>query len=259
LLPTSVRFRLLVGILCLILAPGCQPTNTPAPQPASIIRVELSSTLKYLSPAIQACTLQESGLHVILDEKPASQMGKIDADVSIRWGDANMPSPSHVFRLGSDRLVLAAHKNNPLKVIEISQAVYLLSGGIPTWGDIIDKYCPQCTGSDEFRAQPLEVWRYTNGEDISLEIAQIPAINQTVNLNRIFLAPSSQSMAEAISNNTAAIGLLPSRWLNENIKEIALQGVNPTEFIIPVLASTPSDPNPVVHDWLICLQSTYNN
>lgn len=258
-LPTSVKFRFFTAIILGLLAAGCQQTGTSAAVTQTTLRVELSSTLQYLSPAMQACTLQETGLHIILEEKPASQMGKVGADVSLRWGDTDIDPAARVFRLGSDRLVFAVHKDNPIKVLEIGQAAFLNMGGISSWGEILEQYCPQCAGSDEFKLQPLEAWRYPPGEDISLEIANIPAINQTGTMNRVYIAPNPPALAEAVSNNTAAVGWLPARWLNANLKEVALQNADPTQLILPVLAITPQEPTPVIREWLACLQSTYNN
>jgi hypothetical protein len=259
LLPTSVKIPICSGIFLILLATGCQQISPPTIEPQTTIRVELSSTLQYLSPAIQACSLHSHGLHIILEEKPASEMGKTGADVSLRWGDSNINLPNKVFRLGSDRLVFAAHKDNPLKLLDIAEASFLSRGGISAWGEILDRYCPKCSASDAFKAQPLEPWQYPPAEDIALEIAKIPSINQSGTMNRVWVAPNPQALSEAISNNTAAIGWLPARWLNENLKEIILQGIDLRELIIPVVAFTPKEPNPVTSEWLTCLQSTYNN
>ena len=246
-------------MLILLLITACQQGGKSAPEPQVTIRVELSSTLQYLSPAIQACSLQEKGMHIILEEKPASEMGKTGADVSLRWGDFGLNSAGRVFRLGSDRLVFAVHKENPLDSLSVEQASLLSKGGFSDWGNVLDQFCPECSASELLKAQPLEPWQYPAGEDIALEIMNIPSINQTGTLNRVWVAPNPQALAEAVSNNTAAVGWLPARWLNNNLKEITVQAIDPAELIFPVLAITPKEPEPVVSDWLSCLQSTYNN
>jgi hypothetical protein len=259
LLPISVKFHLPIWVVIILLAAGCQQSNVATAEPQATIRVELSSTLQYLTPAIQACSLHGNGLHIIMEEKPASMMGKTGADVSLRWGDAEINPALRVFRLGSDRLVFAAHKENPLKELTAKQASLLSKGGISNWGEILDQFCPKCSASDIFRNQPLEPWQYTSAEDITTEIAKIPSLNQTAAMNRIWVAPNVPAMAEAIASNTAAIGWLPARWLNENLKELALIDANPEVLAIPVLAMTPNEPTPVISEWLTCLQSTYNN
>lgn len=258
-LPIFARSHIPIWVLIILLAAGCQQSNIAAAETQTSIRVELSSTLQYLTPAIQACSLHGNGTHIILEEKPAAELGKTGADVSLRWGDAQINPTLHIFRLGSDRLVFAAHKENPLKELTSNQVSLLSKGGIPTWGEILDQYCPKCTASDVFWEQPLEPWQYSPAEDISMEIIKIPSLNQSAAMNRIWVAPNAPGMVEAISNNTAAVGWLPARWLNESLKELAITDTNPEDLIIPVLAMTPNEPTPVISEWLFCLQSTYNN
>ncbi|MEI8133299.1 MAG: hypothetical protein WCG34_12775, partial [Leptolinea sp.] len=223
------------------------------------IQVELSATLQYLSPAIQACSLPNNGLHIILEGKPASEMGKTGADVSLRWGDIKIDPSAKVFRLGSDRLIFAVHKDNPLQMLTAEQASFLSKGGGSTWSQILQKFCPKCSATNSFTNQELESWQYSPGEDISLEIARVPSLNQSGTMNRVWIAPNPLAVAEAITNNPAAVGWLPARWLNGNLKEVAFQGINSADLIIPVLALTPKEPAPVVREWLACLQSSFNN
>lgn len=223
------------------------------------LRVELSPTLKYLSPAIQACALQSNGLHIILEEKPAGEMGKTGANVSLIWGDRQIPAQVQVFRLGSDRLVLAAHKENPLIYLNHNQATLLYRAGYTTWGEALKQLCSDCTASDSYLTQPVEVWHYPKGEDISsLLLEFVPEIKSS-NLGQVWIAPAAENLASAITNNPAAVGFLPARWLNENLKEISLIGSDPSSQDIPVLAVTPGLPLEVTQSWLHCLQSTFNN
>ena len=258
-LPPSAKFRIFFVIFFTLLAAGCQQSSSPLAEPRTTIRVELSSTLQYLSPAIQACSLQGNRLHIILEEKPASEMGKTGAEVSLRWGDSNIDPAARVFRLGSDRLVFAVHKDNPLQVLAVEQVSFLNNGGGSSWSEILKEFCPKCSASESFANQDLEPWQYSPGEDISLEIARVHSFNQSGTMNRVWVAPNPQAVAEAITNNPAAVGWLPARWINDNLKEVALQGINPADLIIPVLALTPLEPVPVVREWLACLQSSFNN
>lgn len=258
-LPPSAKFRIFFVIFFILLAVGCQQNSYPLAEPQTIIRVEISSTLQYLSPAIQACSLQGNELHIILEEKPASEMGKTAADVSLRWGDIKIDPTVRVFRLGSDRLVFAVHKDNPLQALALEQASFLNKGGGSSWSEILKEFCPKCTASESFANQEVESWQYSPGEDVSLEIARILSLTQSGTMNRVWVAPNPQAVAEAITNNPAAVGWLPTRWLNNNLKELPLQGINPADLIIPVLALTPQEPVPVVREWLACLQSSFNN
>ncbi len=223
------------------------------------LRVELSPTLKYLSPAIQACALQSDGLHIILEEKPASEMGKTGANVSLVWGDRQLPAPAQVFRLGSDRLVFSAHIDNPLKSLDHNQESLLYRAGYSTWGDALKQLCPDCTASEAYLAQPVEVWHYPQAGDIGPLVRDLIPEIQSSNLGQVWITPTAENLASAITNNPAAVGFLPARWLNENLKEVSLTGIDPARQDIPVLAVTPGRPLEETQKWLHCLQSTYNN
>jgi hypothetical protein len=259
LLPIYAKSRLTLCFLFLLLTAGCQPVDTSLAATQTSLRVELSPTLEYLSPAIQACTLQNGNLHIILEEKPASEMNKTGADVSLLWGDLHVPAVMKTYRLGSDRLVLAVHKNNPIEKLKVDQAFFLVRGGLATWGDAIKQFCPECSTSDTYLSSTIEPWQYTPGTDVFGEVANLSLESRAASLGRVWLIPGPKSLAEAITNNPSAIGWLPARWLNENLKEIAIEGIDPSLQVIPVLAVTPQQPQPVLQEWLHCLQSSYNN
>lgn len=255
-LSRSFADRLILAILLAVsLLSACQ--NRPARDVS--LRVELSPTLKYLTPAIQACALQSDGLHIILEEKPASEMGKTGANVSLVWGDRLIPDQVQVFRLGSDRLVFAAHKDNPLNNLNINQAIFLYRGGYSTWGEALKHLCPDCAASDTFLTQAIEIWHYVSGEDIHSQVLELTADSASQNLGQTWIAPTAEDLASAITDNPAAMGFLPARWLNKNLKEVFLAGIDPNRQDIPVLAMTPGRPLEVTQSWLRCLQSTYNN
>jgi hypothetical protein len=238
---------------------ACQPGESTLASTQTALRIELSPSLEYLSPAIQACTLQNGSLHIILEEKPASEMNKTGADASLMWGERQIPPVSKTFRLGSDRLVLAAHKNNPIEKLKVDQAFFLLRGGLATWGDAIKQFCPECNAPDSYLSSTIEPWQYTPGTDVFGEVANLSLESPAASLGRVYLTPGPKSLAEAITNNPSAIGWLPARWLNENLKEIAIEGIDPALQVIQVLAVTPQQPQPILQEWLHCLQSSYNN
>jgi DNA-binding transcriptional LysR family regulator len=257
--PFSGKFRSLTIFWLVVWLVGCQTSSEALPNQQTLLRVELSPTLRYLSPAIQACTLQSENLHIILEEKPVIEMGKTGADVSLIWGDRRIPAGMQVYRLGSDRLVYVVHKDNPLIRLKIDQAIYLMRAGFATWGDALAAYCPDCEVPNNFGTQAIEAWHYTAGEDIYSEIIGLSAQYAASSLRRVWLAPSPENLAQAVAEHPGAVGWLPARWLNDNLKEVFLDGVDPSAQVIPVLAVTSIQPQGVRQTWLQCLQSTYGN
>ncbi len=257
--PISSRLRVLSLAILLLLIAGCVPTGNNKTDGKISIRVELSPTLEYLSPAIQACTLQSGRLNIILEEKPASEMGKTDAAVSLLWGDRKIPEGMRVYRLGTDRLVFAGHSSNPIERLTVTQTFLLYRAGIESWDLAFKQFCPDCDTPETIAGRPVESWNYTPGTDIYAEITSLSAEYPAKNIHRTFIAPSPANLLEAMTNNPAAIGWLPARWLNNSVKEIVVDGLNPYTQFIPVIAVVPDEPDDLLEEWLHCIQTSYGN
>ncbi|BCY19272.1 hypothetical protein hrd7_31210 [Leptolinea sp. HRD-7] len=257
--PLSARHFRYIWYGAFFLLTACSTVADPAFVTPAAFRVEVSPTLEYLSPAITACSMQYPELQLILEEKPSGDMGKTGAAVSLFWGESTIPSGVRVYRLGADRLVYAVHKSNPLQKLTFDQALLVDRGSFTSWADVYKSFCPDCTAAETFLASPVEVWRYSPGSDVYAGIAGLSPDAINAPFGRIWLAPSARTLSEIITNNPAAIGWLPYRWLNENLKEISLEEIDPGRQVIPVIAVTPGDPEPVVSHWLKCLQSSFGN
>jgi len=259
LFPISGKNHIYLWCLLILLLAACGQGDSSSTPALKAFRVELSPTLEYLSPAISACSMQYPELQLILEEKPAGDMGKTGADVALMWGDHILSAKSRVFRLGADRLVFAVHKSNPLQKLTASQVYLLDRGGFSTWVNALTQLCPDCAASEAFSSSSVEIWHYSPGTDVYFEISSLSVDSLSVPNGRIWLAPSARTLSENITNNPAAAGWLPARWLNENLKEVSLEGINPASQIIPVIAVTPGEPAAPVSGWLLCLQSSYGN
>lgn len=203
--------------------------------------------------------MQNPEWQMILEEKPVGEIGKTGADVALLWGDRQIPKDSRTYRLGTDRLVFAAHKSNPLQTLAINQAAQLIRGSYGTWTDALNHQCPGCTITAPFDTAAVEAWQYTAGTDITVEVAGL-ALNVVASpAGRVWLAPSARTLAEILTNNPAAVGWLPARWMNENLKEIKLEGIDPSLQTIPVLAVTPGIPGPAAGKFIQCMQSSFGN
>jgi hypothetical protein len=221
--------------------------------------VELSPTLEYLSPAISACAMQIPDLQLILEEKPAADMGKTGAQVALLWGDHTIPAGSRVFRLGSDRLVFAVHTTNPLTSLTASQVFLFERGGFSTWGDALKQLCPSCAAAESFTAAGVEIWRYSPGTDVYTETAGLSLDASSEPTGRVWLAPSARTLSEIITNNPAAAGWLPARWMNVNLNEVKLEGSDQAKQTVPVIAALPGEPAGSTSEWLQCIQSSFGN
>lgn len=258
-LHTFVRFRWILWCVLVLLLTACGQGPASSTATPSAFRVELSPTLEYLTPAISACAMQVPDLQLILEEKPAAEMGKTGAQVALLWGDHIIPAGSRVYRLGSDRLVFAVHTSNPLTSLTANQVFLLDRGGFSTWGDALRQLCPSCAAAESFTSTGVEIWRYSPGIDVYSEAAGLSLDSPSEPTGRVWLAPSARTLSEIITNNPAAAGWLPARWMNQNLKEVTLEGIDPLKQTVPVIAALPGEPAGSTSEWLQCLQSSYGN
>jgi len=72
------------------------------------------------------------------------------------------------------------------------------------------------------------------------------------------LVPDASAMRESISGNANVIGFLPVNSLNSSVREITLNGSDPSTLQIPILAITSAQPQGKIKEWLLCLQKVLN-
>jgi len=73
--------------------------------------------------------------------------------------------------------------------------------------------------------------------------------------SQAWLAPDAAAMLESIAQDPAAIGALPRAWLTKAVKPVEID-VEMRELLSqPVLALAEEEPEGVVRDFLLCLQS----
>jgi PBP superfamily domain len=157
------------------------------------------------------------------------------ADITIRLGQPdNLSSPA--FQIGTDDIDVIVQSQNNIDNLTADQVHSIFLGQVTNWKDV--------GGSD----MPIQVWTYSQGEDIQQIFEQNVMGNQQVtSLAR--LAVSVQNMSDSVTNNAGAIGFLPRSLETANVKNIY------ETASVPVLAITKSEPQGVVKELISCLQS----
>ena len=156
------------------------------------------------------------------------------ADIAIRLGSPDSLS-SPAFQIGTDDVLMIIQSQNSIDQLTVDQIHSIFLGQVTNWKDV--------GGSD----MPIQVWTYSQGEDIQQIFEQNIMNNQPVtSLAR--LAVSAQNMSGSVMSNAGSIGFLPRSFGTINVKsvyEIAS---------VPALAITKSEPQGAVQDLISCLQ-----
>jgi len=220
----------IVGVATLVLfaVKGGLLTSQPVEQPSmKTISVAYTPTVAWLLPELDSCARQQSSLGLVVTETSADALPSTDAEIKLRWGAPNnLSSPS--FIIGEDSLVFVIHPTHPDPSLNLEtlKGLYLTGeGGFTVWR------FPLNNEADGFlRAM--------------LNLPSSPAGNE-------WLAMDIIAMRSAIAKDSQAIGYLPSRWVDGQVKVIAIDSVE--IMAIPVLALTKTEPQGEVKSLLECL------
>lgn len=238
-------FSLLAFLLTFVLA-SCTPGSvTPESIPTPHLwHVQYTPVLSWLEPALNGCTLAETGYGLVVNKLPPEAVDPSAADITLLWGA--LPSlPGYTIEIGKDELVWIVNPQNPVNNLSFEQIKKIFSGHVPAWKDL-DPGQPENAG--------LEVWDYPAGNEVRAvflgwagELERNPAAK---------LAPDPAAMRQAVSADRNAFGYLPRRWVNASVQTITVEGTAPDQFNAPLLANTPQEPDGDLYDWLICLQQS---
>ena len=211
----TVRLRLTLAGLLLLLGVSCAPTPTPVAPPTLLSIFVTPDSRPWLDEAF-ACA---ADVNVTLNVTPDPQQ----ADFSLRLGEpAALTSPA--FQVGSEEILVAVSRESPLEDLTLEQARALFAGGDPS----------------------VQVWVYAEGEEMQGLFDQLVMAGRPVT-SFARVAPNPQVMAEAL-NAPEAVGILPREWVDGNLRSIYSLGS------VPVLAIMEVEPQGALKDLIACLQ-----
>lgn len=214
------------------------PTSTPLPS----VQVRLDPVLEWSKSAMQMCSRQipERNWLIVSTDDPISPPA--ETTIFLHWGSETNDLPN-TYLLTSERLVIVVNPALPVTDLSFTELQAIFSGKINNWNEI----------AEDLPAAEIEVWYYPQNLSIMENFFRWSGLSSESLSPLGLLAPHPLELRSAIAENPLAIGILTSRWIDDTVSVIAIEGgQNPSEF--PVLASvTTSDA--YLQEWLFCLQS----
>ncbi|NMC79640.1 MAG: hypothetical protein GYA59_09800 [Chloroflexi bacterium] len=236
-----MRYNRLFFLLLALLLVACQAaTPTPAPMP-TLWQVGYTSTLSWMGPLFNTCTLQDSGVGLLVFERPASALDPQESDFSLRWGappDSSIPAAV----IGSDELVFITHPDNPVQSLSLDDLKAIFSGTARSW--------------EAFGTSPseIELWLAPDGSDLQQVFQALLGLGDGPTPYG-FLAPDPLAMRQAVAASPTAIGYLPARWLDESVQMLTVSDVTLEALQQPILALYNQEPQGQKKQWLLCVQN----
>lgn len=204
--------------LLLFFLAACAPVMTTAPTAIPpVVSVSASPAVEPWLSEVYAC----AGEFSAVVRRAASPSA---SDIHLRLGEPEMLA-TPAYPIGSEELLVVAHHSSPIRSLTADEARGLFSEG----------------------QEQVELWVFASGDE-----AQVIFEREVMGGARIHplagLALHPQQMLNTLNAHSNAVGLLPGRWNQENLRAIfSLTGIS-------VLAITPGEPEGVVKEIIGCLQ-----
>ena len=238
---------LLFGLLLLLNACGVPEESTPAPTPEAI-HIKFPPALKPWADKIAVCASSNPLIALYFNQSPTQDNNIGINEVALELGETSqLDMASYLSQIGWEQIVVIVNQDNELF-------------HLPT-GMLQSIYSGQTSGWDNDPGQPIQVWVLPNGDPVRTYFDH--AVLQSSSLtSEAMLAPDPEALLETISLDANAIGYLPESILSAHdpnlvskVKIIQLDTPLKEELYLPVIALSHSEPEGLIRELLVCVQS----
>lgn len=228
---------------------GCTPVlPTLPPAPAETI-IQHTPALRYIENQIQACSLANSPLPVLVNEYPINRMNAQTADITLVYEkpiDPNLPA----YLLGEDQLVVIINPQNKISTISLITLQGIFQGFITHW-EAVDPSITENNGG------AIDIWGYKQSDELQIIIEN--RLNEAKHLNtQINIVEYPETIKDMVAKNPASIGVITRAYLTDEVKAVAIYGLPEQDLTLPIVAQTRSKPGVYQTIILSCLQSSQN-
>jgi hypothetical protein len=224
---------------------GCTPVLPTLPAAPAETIIQHTPALRYIENKIQACSLENSPLPVLVNEYPITRMNAQSADITLVYEkpvDPNLPA----FQLGEDQLVVIVNPQNKVSTIPLVKLHGIFQGFITHW-DEIDPTSTQSIGG------VIDIWEYEQSDELQIIIEN--RLNEAKHLNnQTNIADYPAVIKDMVAKNPAGIGVIPRAYLSDEVKEVAIDGLPEQDLTLPIVAQTRGQPGNLQTILLTCLQ-----
>lgn len=246
------------AVFAVIFIRGDKPLAAAQSEPVSIIQAQVSPGLEWLVPAMNDCAVAQPDTGVLLSPPAVTPQDVEILPVALLWGKPDDLTGS-AYVIGQESMTLAVSASHPLQKLDAALLHSIFESKIQTWKQVFEA-CADCTRSapDASLLQAdLHLWVYPPGSALqtNLETLFLLANLPAASLN---IAPNPEAMLQALAEDPAAIGFLPSGWMDESVHAVMVAEASSQELSLPILASTTGEPQPALYTWLVCLQTALN-
>jgi undecaprenyl-diphosphatase len=218
-----------------------QATETAIDSP---ITISFNSSAEWIVPAMQTCTDSFPETFPILVKDSETIQDTTSPFIHITYGEMNEKAP-YTYQIGTEEVYFVSSVNNPIDSIPDNLLRRVISGEITTYRNLFSE-CANCASVSE-DLESINIWKYPVESPLSIYIQEKAQYKFS---SASYIAPTPSHMAQALKTDPAAIGFLPEKMIDQNLKIISPE----TLLSVPILAYSFEEPDINIHGWLTCLQ-----
>lgn len=238
---------LFFGLVLFLSACGSPGVSTPSPTPLAI-KVIYPAALQPWADKLVNCASNNPLIALYYIQSDTLDTDLLENDIYLGFGETNQDiSGFKSFQVGWEQVVVVVNKDNQLSELSINNLKSIFSGQVFKWENASN--------------QPIQVWVMPEGDPIRTIFDSAVMHAQPIS-SEAMLAPDPGAMLEAISGNIDAIGYLPRSIISSadsafmsKVKILQLESSLEAELHQPVIAITKNDPEGLLRNLLVCLQS----
>lgn len=206
----------------------------PTPQ---IITVRVTPALFSLGKEFHQCAEEQTTAGLAVVETPTEEIG-VDIDgLALRWGSAAAP-PGYAAQIGTEELAMIVSAGSPMREISLAELHEIYQGRL-----------------SEKDGAEIRPWAYAGAEDVQEVFQLVLLAGAGVPARVASTVPNPAAMLEAVASDSGAIGFVPARWVNGDVRVLTITGLPADRLRQPILAVSESEPEDPERAWLLCLQA----
>lgn len=239
-------------IACLILmmvVTGCTSVLPTLPAAPAETIIQHTPALRYLEADIQACSLKNSPLPVLVNEYTIDRMNAQSADISLMVGepiDASIPA----FQLGQDELAVIVNPMNNVSSLSLTAIQGILQNFFTRWEQIDPNSGKEIPGD-------IEVLLYPPKDELQRMIVTLLNGGKPVGI-RTSTQDDPEGIRKSVSDHPGAIGFIPKAYLTDTVKVVEINDYSPENLTMNIIAQTRGQPGSLQSTMIDCLQKLVN-
>ena len=224
-----------------------RPLPTPFPEIATTPSLQQWTVDRILAFRDAQESQTEFGFGLQVLALPAAAAAAERKEVGLVVTPAEPPGDWFVTPLGRERIALITNTGNRVRDLSSDEIARIFSGRLQNWLDV---------GGQDLSVQPIIP---QEGDELRAELQRVVMGNLSFTPAAL-LGPSPGSTLSLVQEHPGAIGVVPLSAISDEVRILSVGGQNPIDsqdypLYMEILAWGPAEPEGVVRDWLIWLQS----